>query len=133
MHCERLTSDTTVQVLIETTDHSGQMLYFGMTLSGTVSTDADCRISISPVLHSGVFPPRLSEVLMKSLELEVKGGGTFGFLLTSCCLSVTSVDYCDKRSTEMAVRLAASEAIKQFLQQATLLIDNLDGEDPQLR
>lgn len=129
-YCERLTSDTTVEVLIDKTDSSGRMLYFGLTLRGEVSPDVQCRVLISPVLHSAVFPTRLSQILLESLESDVKAGGIYGFPLTSCCLTVNSVDYCEKRSTEMAVRLAASKGIEQFLLRATLLIDNLQSENP---
>ena len=125
MLCERLTSDTTVEVLIDSADPSGRMLYFGLTLRGEVSPDVQCRISVSPALHSGIVPSQLFQLLLESLDLEVKGGGACGLPLTWCCLTVTGVDYCEVRSTEMAVRLAAATAFKTFLQQATLLIDNL--------
>ena len=123
--CERLTSDTTIEVLIDTTDPSGGILYFGVTLRGEVSPDVQCRIVASPDLQSGVFSSPLFQLLLDSLDLEVKGGGACGFSLTFCCLMVTSVEYCEERSTEMAVRLAAATAIKTFLQQATLSIDNM--------
>ena len=125
MYCERLASDTTVEVLIDSADPLGRMLYFGLTLRGEVSPDVQCRISVSPALHSGIIPSQLIQLLLESLEQEAKGGGACGFPLTWCHLTVTVVDYCEVRSTERAVRLAAVAAFKTFLQQATLLIDNL--------
>ncbi len=92
MRCERLTSDTTVEVLIDKTDPSGGILYFGLTLRGEVSPDVQCRIAVSPDLRSGVFSSRLFQMLLDSLDLEVKGGGACGFPLTCCCLMVTSVE-----------------------------------------
>ena len=125
MLCEQLASETTVEVLIDSADPSCRMLYFGLTLRGEVSPDVQCRTSVSPALHSGIVPSQLFQMLLESLDLEVNGGGACGLPLTWCCLTVTGVNYCEERSTEKAVRLAASTAIKQFLQQATLLINNL--------
>ena len=83
-------------------------------------TDGTAFHRVSHTLNFEDLPEELLSVLVESLHNELAGGGRFGFPLESLSMSVSSVDYREGQSTEVAVRLAASNAFKQFLQKAPL-------------
>jgi len=83
----------------------------------------ETTLVIENKLKPNAIPPELVEVLLNALRDEIKGGGLVGYPLINLKLIVKDVDYREAETTEVAIRAASADAIRQALQQggATLL------------
>ena len=119
---ERLDVEFTVDVHIEDTLPCGHCIFFALTLFIKPLTDEIAFHRVSHTLGSEDLPEALLSVLVESLHNQLSAGGRYGFPLESLSISITSVDYREGQSTEIAVRLAALAAFKLFLENASLTL-----------
>ena len=118
-HKPRVTYRETIPKKIET---EGQ---FDRQAQGTRQF-ASIRIVIEPVpnetnlnvenkLKPNAMPPEMLEVLLNALRDEVKGGGVVGYPLINLKVIVKDIDYREGETTEVAIRAAASDAVRRAL------------------
>ncbi len=119
---EKLAADVTVVGHVEQELPSGRSIFFALTLLMEPLAETFAFHRVSHTLGPDGLPEELVSLLIETLHHELAGGGRFGFPLQPLSISITSVDYRDGQSTDVAVRLATSTAFQQFLQNASLAI-----------
>ena len=116
---EKLTADVTVVGHVEQELPSGRSIFFALTLMIEPLAETFAFHRVSHTLGPDGLPEELLSLSIETLHHELAGGGRFGFPLQPLSISISSVDYRDGQSTDVAVRLATSTAFKQFLQDAS--------------
>jgi elongation factor G len=73
-------------------------------------------------LQPEAMPKALLQVLLESIQKEAEGGGIYGNPIMGLSLIVTAVNFREGESTEVAVRMAASEAFRKVLSEGKMAI-----------
>ena len=114
---ERLTETIEISCQIDKTLPSGVPVFFGLTLKFEPLNETFSGHDVSLTLASFNLPPEMQFVLTESLQHCLNGGCQFGYPLLPLRISITTVDFCSEKSTEIAVRWAAVEAFRMFVNQ----------------
>ncbi|MBA4032272.1 MAG: elongation factor G [Planctomyces sp.] len=73
-------------------------------------------------MKPGAFPPELTQTLIQAMTDESKSGGTVGYPLMNMKLIILGAGFREGETTEVAVRAAASGAVRQVLEKAGVLL-----------
>lgn len=95
---------------------------FGLTLLAKETTEPGAGITVSHGISPDAMPKQLLQVLLESVQKEAEGGGVYGNPIMGLSLTIQSVSFRDGESTEVAVRMAASEAFHKVLNEGKMAI-----------
>ncbi|ADG66324.1 translation elongation factor G [Planctopirus limnophila DSM 3776] len=73
-------------------------------------------------MKPGAFPAELTQVLIQAMNDESKSGGTVGYPLMNMKLQVLGAGFREGETNEIAVRAAASSAVRRVLDEAGVML-----------
>jgi elongation factor G len=118
---EKLLGQT--QVSVEFSKHlPAGTVSFGMQVLAEELPDSSAGVSVVHRLAPEAMPKPLLQVLLESLQKEAEGGGVYGNPITGLRLTIQQVTFTDGESTEVAIRMASSEAFRKVLAEGQMAI-----------
>ena len=118
---ERLTGEITVHVDFSKNLPSGA-IGFGLSLLAKEVKDSPTPITVGHRLAPEAMPKQLLQVLLDSILREAEGGGVYANPIMGLSLTVTSVNYRDGESNELAIQEAAHAAFAKVLREGKMVI-----------
>lgn len=117
---ETLNASWATKVVVDTTSVLGR-LYFGFAMDAEPSVDLPASDVVTHAIPPESAPPHAMAILLEALREQIDGGGLLGFPLRNIRIVVTAVEYQEGTSSEVAIRVAACTAFREFLQSADLI------------
>ncbi len=118
---EKLVGEVTVGVDFSRQLPSGNIA-FGLTVLAREVAEAGVSINVGHRLAPEAMPKQLLQILMECLQKEAEGGGIYGNPIMGLSLVVLAVSFHEGESSEVAIRMAASEAFRKILSDGKMAI-----------
>ncbi len=118
---ERLTGEISVNVDFSKNLPAGT-IGFGLSLLAREVKDATTSITVGHRLPPDALPKQSLQILLESIQKEAEGGGVYGNPIMGLSLTITTVNYRDGESNEVAIRMAAADAFRKVLNEGKMVI-----------
>lgn len=118
---ERLIGEIAVNVDFSKNLPSGT-IGFGVSLLAREIKDPTTAITVEHRLPPDAMPKQALQMLMESIQREAEGGGVYANPIMGLSLIVTTVNYRDGESNEVAIQAAARDAFQKILRDGKMVI-----------